>query len=313
MGIVGEGGFGVVTMVKHRVTGAEYALKCVKRSHVLSEQHQVALCNERDILSSVDHPFIVRLVRTFKDEACVYFLTELICGGELLDALDKIGILGKSQAQFYAGSMLMALQFLHERRIVYRDLKPENILLDMSGYIKLIDFGLAKKVVDGRTYTLVGTPQFMAPEQIRSQIYVGKGYTTDVDYWSLGVCLYEFVCGDLPFGRGCDDQYEIFTSILRDKVVLPPHVKDEETQLMVRGLLVKRPEKRLGGGFDGATDTKKHPFFAGYDWDGLMARQIPAPIGPHVHELKQIEASTLPGVGEASSLVEDPNDWARDF
>jgi len=256
----------------------------------------------------------VRLVRTFKDSFYVYLMTELIEGGELLEALDQLGVLRLPQAQFYLGSMLLALEFLHDRRIVYRDLKAENILLDMTGYIKLIDFGLAKKLHHGHTFTLAGTPHFMAPEQI-----LGKGYNMDADYWSLGVCLYEFMCGDLPFGsqKGAD-QFTIFRDILQAKVKFPAYLKDEVSKELIRGLLIKRPEKRLGGGFDGAKDIKAHPFFAGYDWDGLLGRRLEPPHVPagatygEDHPLGS-EGFSDTTVEEPPTEILTPEEWCNDF
>ena len=147
-------------------------------------------------------------VKTFKDREYLYFLTELCTGGELYDAIRKLGLLNREQAQFYLGSIIVAIEYLHERNIAYRDLKPENVLLDSQGYTKLIDFGCAKKMKE-RSYTLVGTPHYMAPEVI-----LGKGYGLTADIWTFGIILYEFVCGPLPFGNDAEDQLEIFRDIL---------------------------------------------------------------------------------------------------
>ncbi len=153
----------------------------------------------------------MHLVKTFRDGAYLYFLTELITGGELYDAIREMDLLTRSQAQFYIASIAIAIEYLHERAIAYRDLKPENILLDSQGYIKLIDFGCARKLGDtGRTYTLIGTPHYMAPEVI-----LGRGYNQTADIWSVGVCCYEFMCGPLPFGYDAtEDQLHTFKEIL---------------------------------------------------------------------------------------------------
>ena len=142
----------------------------------------------------IDHPFIMKLVRTFKDSERVYYLTELVNGDDLFDALQNLNILNKEQSLFYFVSLLFVLEYLHNRSIIYRDLKPENVMIDDTGYVKLIDMGTAK-IVHDRTYTLLGTPVYTAPEVI-----IGNGYAHFADYWSLSVCLYEFLCGCLPFG-----------------------------------------------------------------------------------------------------------------
>eukprot|EP01068_Selenidium_serpulae_P009848 Selendium_serpulae@DN5334_c2_g2_i1.p1 len=225
--IVGRGTFGTVKLVKHRPTGIRYALKCVSRRSVIQLNQQDHIRLEREILAENDHPFIVKLVRTFKDREFLYFLTELVTGGELYDAIRKLGLLSRSAAQFYLGSIILAIEYLHERNIAYRDLKPENILLDYQGFIKLIDFGCAKKI-QGRSYTLVGTPHYMAPEVI-----LGKGYSLTADIWAFGVCLFEFICGPLPFGNDAEEQLEIFRDILSAKVAFPHYVSDQDAMSLI--------------------------------------------------------------------------------
>ena len=134
-------------------------------------------------------------MKSFKDAKRIYFLLEYVHGLELNVILRHVGLLTNTDSQFYVGSMILILQYLHEREIIYRDMKPENIMIDVSGYVKLVDFGTAK-VIQGRTYTLVGSPHYIAPEVI-----VGKGYTKMVDLWSVGICLFEFLCGRVPFGE----------------------------------------------------------------------------------------------------------------
>ena len=141
MGVVGEGTFGVVRLVRHKRTGHHYALKAVSRSVVVKLNQQEHIRTEREILAENDHPFIIKLVRTFKDANFLYFLTELSTGGELYEAIRSLGLLNRAQGQFYMASIIVAMEYLHEKKVVYRDLKPENILLDSQGYIKLIDFG----------------------------------------------------------------------------------------------------------------------------------------------------------------------------
>eukprot|EP00913_Durusdinium_trenchii_P029607 g27751.t1 len=198
--VIGRGGFGVVKMVQSKTSGTRYALKCVSKKQAVEQKQQKALAHERDILAELDsqlygqdHPFIIKFVRSFNGPRFVYFLTELVTGGELLDALDALGLLQAPQAQFYSASIILAIEFLHERRIAYLDLKGENCLIDQHGYLKIIDFGVAERITDGRIYAVKGTPLFMAPEVI-----LGKGYTTAADLWSLGVCLFACWASLLP-------------------------------------------------------------------------------------------------------------------
>ncbi|KAH0482201.1 MAG: uncharacterized protein KVP18_000135 [Porospora cf. gigantea A] len=272
--VAGRGTFGTVKLVRHRPTGSRYALKCVKKEMVIKLRQQNQISRERELMSENDHPFIVRLVRTFKDEKFIYFLTELATGGELYDAMRVLEILDRPKAQFYTGSILLAIEYLHERNIAFRDLKPENVLLDCQGFIKLIDFGCAKKIYD-RSYTLVGTPQYMAPE-----VVLGKGYTQAADIWSLGIMMYEFLCGPLPFDSSDDDDMGIFKSILTAKITFPSFVQDEAGVQLIKGLLCRLPEFRMGCSLGGAKDIKSHAFFSGFDWDALLGRQLEPPLVP---------------------------------
>merc|ERR1712039_162088 len=199
---------------------------------------------------------------------CVYLLTEYIAGGELHAAIRTIPtVLTRSQAMFYAGSILLMLEALSERDIVYRDLKPENVMLDHQGYLKLIDFGTAKKLDSGcrRTFTMVGTPHYMAPEVMR-----GKGYGCEVDIWALGVILYELVCGYLPFGESADNTGDVCKAVLAGEIEFPSEL-EEITRDLISGLLVSKPHARLGGDARGCEVIKHMPFFS---LDGLVLRGL---------------------------------------
>lgn len=213
--VLGKGMFGIVTLVTHNITHSVYALKSVDRLKIRAYDLQECLVLERKILLGIDHVFIVKLIKTFKDNERVYFLMEFVRGMDLFDVLRLLGILSEKDAKFYLGCMVYVLEHLHDRDIIYRDIKPENIMIDEDGYPKLIDFGTAKIVI-GRTYTIVGTPHYMAPELI-----TGKGYNISVDFWSLGCMLYEFICGGVPFGDDEEEPYNIYKSILEGKIIYP--------------------------------------------------------------------------------------------
>jgi len=189
-----------------------------------------------------------------------------------------LGVLNKKQTQFYTGSILLAFEHLHQYRIAYLDLKSENILVDSQGYTKLVDFGLAIKI-SGSSYAVKGTPHFMAPEMILS-----KGYDTTADLWSLGICVYEFMVGELPFGNNEIDKSSIFQSVIKGQLKFPGSFlqlahADVSIQLM-KGFLNRMPSRRLGGGIEGYKEIYEHEFFKDFDFDDLLARKIAPPFIP---------------------------------
>lgn len=254
--VIGAGAAGVVRLVEHKSTGMRYALKRVKKvDGEVPEEVQ----RECSLLKDIDHPFIMTQVNTFETKKSVYILTELITGGELHGAIREIPtVLSRAQAQFYTGSLVIVLEELSERNILYRDLKPENVMLDAQGYLKLIDFGIAKKLPEGesKTFTMIGTPHYMAPEVMR-----GHGYGTEVDLWSMGVMLYEFVCGYLPFADDLDDPTEVCTAVLKDPLQFASSYKDANGKTLMKGLLTRQPRKRLGSGIGGWEDVRGADFF----------------------------------------------------
>lgn len=278
--VIGSGAAGVVRLVQHKKTATRYALKRVlKMNGKIPEEVK----RECDLLKETDHPFIMKVVKTYETVKSVYILTELITGGELHSAIRTIPtVLSRAQAQFYAGSLVIVLEELSDRSIVYRDLKPENVMLDAQGYLKLIDFGIAKKLEEGksRTYTMIGTPHYMAPEVMR-----GHGYGTEVDMWSLGIMLFEFVCGFLPFADELDDPTEVCTAVLRDPLSFPSRYKDIHGRNLMQALLCRQPKKRLGAGLNGYEDVRNADFFkaghADYSlFSKIMGRELDPPVVP---------------------------------
>ena len=207
---LGVGAFGNVCLVKSAKNKFFYAIKQLSCKQILNNNSMSNIDLEKSILLKIDHPFIVKLVKTLKDKDYVFFLMDFIKGKELFDVLRDIGMLNKFQAQFYSASIMLAVQYLHERKIVYRDIKPENIMVVTNGFIKLIDFGTAKSIKD-RTNTIIGTPDYMAPEVI-----MGKGYSFQVDFWSIAVMMYEFLCGSTPFGDGLEEPMDIYLAVINE-------------------------------------------------------------------------------------------------
>ena len=207
---LGSGSYGNVSLVKSNKNKFFYAIKNISCKQILYSQLHLNLELERSILLQIDHPFIVKLVKTMKDKNYIYFLMDYIKGKELFDVIRDIGLLNKFQTQFYGASIMLAVNYLHERKFVYRDIKPENIMVLGNGFIKLIDFGTAKAIND-KTKTIIGTPHYMAPEVI-----LGEGYSFKVDFWSIGICMYEFMCGGVPFGENHEEPMDVYLSVINE-------------------------------------------------------------------------------------------------
>jgi protein kinase A len=186
---------------------------------------------------SANHPFILKLYSTFSDSNCIYFLLELVQGGELFSIIHGSGgCLNSDFARFYAACITSGLAHLHDKKICYRDLKPENVLIDKEGYCKIVDFGFAKIVKDV-TFTLCGTPEYLSPELV-----IGKGHHKGVDYWALGILIYEMLCGYSPFQDPKNqDQVAICKNILRMKVEFPSYMVDSDAKDLILKLLTKDP------------------------------------------------------------------------
>ena len=181
--VLGSGSYGDVFLVSSQRNSQTYALKTINKYKILKEKLTENLESERKVLLQIDHPFIMKLVKTLKDDMNIYFLQELIHGKELFDVIRDIGVLSHDECKFYGAMMMLAVDFLHSKGFVYRDMKPENLLVNGEGFIKLIDFGTVKEVTD-RCLTILGTPHYMAPEVI-----LGEGYSFGVDFWSIGLSL----------------------------------------------------------------------------------------------------------------------------
>jgi len=291
--IIGVGSFGSVRLVKHVRTGLQYALKRIRKE---GGEVQPVVKRECELLEEIDYPFILNLVKTFETANSIYILTELVTGGSLFHYMHKIGTFSQKQAQFYIGALALTLEMLHDRNIIYRDLKPENIMLDQHGFVKLIDFGLAKRLGSSsdsasgnRTFTVAGTIYYIAPEVLR-----GHGYGTEADIWSLGVLLYELVCGRLPFGEESAEQFEIATAVLEGKFVFPKLYRDTEGKALIIAMLCKIPEKRIGACIQGWEDIKSAKYFRvgveGNLFSQILGHEIKPPVVPE-HEQYENDGS----------------------
>eukprot|EP00606_Chrysophyceae_sp_TOSAG23-5_P001411 GSChrysophyteH2.ASY1.ANO1.194.1 assembled CDS len=254
---LGTGSFGRVRFVTHKATGSFWALKMLKKAEVIRLQQVEHMISEKTILSSLDHPFIVRLAGTFQDLKFLYMVLEYIVGGEFFTHLRKAGRFDHTASKFYATQISLVFEYMHQSDFIYRDLKPENLLLDKNGYLKITDFGFAKRVAF-KTYTLCGTPEYIAPE-----VLLNKGHGKGVDWWTLGILLYEMMAGQPPFVD--DDPMGIYQQILAGKVTFPRHF-DRNAKSLIKKLL----------------DIKKHKWFQGFEWEALVKKELSAPIVPTV-------------------------------
>jgi len=269
---LGTGTFGRVRLVSYEFRKLHYfALKMLKKTEIIRLKQVEHIKAEKNILQRITHPFIVTLFASFQDEKNLYMLMEYIIGGELFSQLRKVGRFSNDTSRFYAAEIVLALEYLHEKNIVYRDLKPENLLIDREGHMKITDFGFAKQVED-RTWTLCGTPEYLAPEIIQS-----KGHGKAVDWWALGILIYEMLAGYPPFYD--ENPFGIYQKILAGKIEFPRHF-DANAKDLVKKLLTADRAKRFGCLKAGAEDVKKHKWFKGIDWVKAFNREMKPPFVP---------------------------------
>ncbi|XP_075139902.1 cGMP-dependent protein kinase 2 isoform X2 [Leptodactylus fuscus] len=263
--------------VKVKNENLVFAMKCIKKRHIVDNRQQEHIHSEKNILHDAHSPFIVKLYRTFKDTKYVYMLLEACLGGELWSILRDRGSFDESTAKFCIGCVAEAFEYLHQIGVMYRDLKPENLLLDSAGYVKLVDFGFAKKIFPGqKTWTFCGTPEYVAPEVI-----LNKGHSFSVDFWSLGILLYELLTGSPPFTG--PDQMMIYNLILHGIEKVEFHRKiARRPEDLIRRLCRQNPAERLGNMKNGIADIKKHRWFNGFNWEGLSLRNLPSPLKPEL-------------------------------
>ncbi|KAL7462803.1 hypothetical protein ACHAXS_003178 [Conticribra weissflogii] len=278
-GVLGEGAFGKVNLVKAKTNGQLYALKAQGKQFVIENGQQEHLLMEYQLMRELDHEFIVTCYQAFQDSKYVYFLMNLLPGGELMDLLDKYRKFPEAWTRFYGATVVSAFGAIHEKMIAYRDLKPENLVLDAEGYCYVIDMGLAKKCDQGKTWTFCGTPDYLAPEIIR-----GKGHDWGVDYWELGVLLYELTHGYPPFYA--DDPTNTARKIIKGSFPIPPRFSPPLVDIISR--LLKDQSKRLGRTQGGISEIMKHPWFSGFDWEALLSRKMEVPSKPKLGDLELI-------------------------
>jgi len=314
LAVLGEGSFGRVRLVHHAApppNGTAYALKSLHKGLLLKLGQVDHVINEKRVLASCNHPFILNLHAVYVDAEQVHMLLEVTLGGELFSLLRSTGRLPAPQAQLYAAMVASAFAYLHARQIAHRDLKPENLLFDSKGYLKLVDFGFAKVIKD-RTWTLCGTPEYLAPEIISNQ-----GHSWAVDWWTLGILLYEMLVGNPPFVA--ETPVETYNKIMRGKYKIPS-VLPQTTKDFVAKLLVHSPALRLGYTRGGAKEVTTHAFFDGLSFADLQARKLRMPFVPDL--LDALDTSNFdeyPDEDDGEHIWAAHNDpkyekqWAEEF
>uniref|UniRef100_A0A672PGH4 Protein kinase C n=1 Tax=Sinocyclocheilus grahami TaxID=75366 RepID=A0A672PGH4_SINGR len=283
--VLGKGSFGKVMLARLKSDHRVFAVKMLKKDVILQEDDVEATMIEKRVLTLAhQHPFLTQLYYCFQNAERLFFVMEFVNGGDLMFHIQKCRRFDEPRARFYAAEIISALMFLHSKGIIYRDLKLDNILLDRDGHCKLADFGMCKEDIrEGKlTSTFCGTPDYIAPEIILEELY-----GVSVDWWALGVLLYEMLSGHAPFEAETED--ELFECILKDEIIYSSWLSNEAEDIL-RGLLSRDPTCRLGcmdrdGGEEAIT---AHLFFTGLDWEKLNRREIAPPFTPRIDSIEDV-------------------------
>ncbi|XP_048052169.1 microtubule-associated serine/threonine-protein kinase 1 isoform X1 [Megalobrama amblycephala] len=288
--LISNGAYGAVYLVRHRETRQRFAMKKINKQNLLLRNQIQQAFVERDILTFAENPFVVSMFCSFETRRHLCMVMEYVEGGDCATLLKNIGALPVEMARMYFAETVLALEYIHNYGIVHRDLKPDNLLITSMGHIKLTDFGLSKMGLMNLTTNLYeghvekdarefldkqvcGTPEYIAPEVILRQ-----GYGKPVDWWAMGIILYEFLVGCVPFFG--DTPEELFGQVITDDIEWPEgdEALPSEAQSLISALLQTNPLVRLGTG--GAVELKQHSFFSGLDWNGLLRQK--AEFIPHL-------------------------------
>ncbi|XP_070500919.1 protein kinase C [Chironomus tepperi] len=278
--VLGKGSFGKVMLAERKGTEEIYAVKVLKKDAILQDDDVDCTMTEKRILTlAARHPFLTALYSCFQTPDRLFFVMEYVNGGDLMFQIQRARKFDEARAAFYAAEVTLALQFLHRNGVIYRDLKLDNILLDAEGHCKLADFGMCKEGIIGGnlTSTFCGTPDYIAPEILQE-----LDYGPSVDWWALGVLMYEMMAGQPPFEA--DNEDDLFEAILRDDVLYPVWLSREAVSIL-KGFMTKNPARRLGC-VDGEESIRKHPFFKEMDWDALEQRKVRPPFKPRVRSAR---------------------------
>lgn len=292
--VIGRGSYAKVLMVELKKTNRIYAMKVIKKELVTDDEDIDWVQTEKHVFETAsNYPFLVGLHSCFQTPSRLFFVIEFVRGGDLMFHMQRQRRLPEEHARFYAAEISLALNFLHERGIIYRDLKLDNVLLDHEGHIKLTDYGMCKEGIrpGDTTSTFCGTPNYIAPEILR-----GEDYDFSVDWWALGVLLYEMLAGRSPFdivgaAENPDQNTEDFLfQVILEKTIRIPRSISVKAQSVLKGFLNKNPVERLGcHPQTGFADITSHPFYKSIDWELLEAKQVTPPYKPKLVTDRDLE------------------------
>ncbi|KAK0413490.1 hypothetical protein QR680_006838 [Steinernema hermaphroditum] len=283
--VLGKGSFGKVMLAERKGADEVYAVKILKKEVILQDDDvECTMCERRILALAAKHPFLTAIHSAFQTPDRLFFVMEYVNGGDLMFQIQRARKFEEPRARFYAAEVTCALQFLHRNQVIYRDLKLDNILLDAEGHCRLADFGMCKEGItkDVLTSTFCGTPDYIAPEILQEM-----EYGISVDWWALGVLMYEMMAGQPPFEA--DNEDDLFEAILHDDVLYPVWLSKEAVNIL-KAFMTKNPNKRLGcvqsqGGEDAI---RAHPFFRDIDWDALEARKVKPPFKPKIKTKRDV-------------------------
>lgn len=303
--MLGKGTFGKVILCREKVAKKLFAIKILRKDVIIKKDEVDHTLTENHVLQITNHPFLISLKCSFQTGDRLCFVMEYVNGGELFFHLSKEKFFSEDRTRFYGAEIIDAIGYLHKNGIVYRDLKLENLLLDKDGHIKIADFGLCKEdITFGRTTkTFCGTPEYLAPEVLED-----TDYGLAVDWWGVGVVMYEMMVGRLPFYNR--DHDTLFELIVMQEVKFPQTLSSDAKDLL-GGLLRKDPRKRLGGGPHDAKEVKEHRFFRTINWTDLVLKKITPPFKPQVESDTDTRYFDTVFTGESVELTppdKDPMD-----
>ena len=297
--VLDKGSFGKVFLVENKLNGKFYAMKRIRKDVLIEKKQIENTQNEKKILLDLQHPFLLGMSYVIQNDLRIYFFLDFIAGGNLYQNLFKVKRFKEHQVKFFAAQLVLGFGFLHQHRIVHRDLKPENVLLENDGYLKLADFGLAKTLDKKKPYThsFCGTTEYLAPEIIKDE-----GHSFTVDWWTLGILIYELSTGRTPFLH--KNTHQTTKLIKSGRVIFPDPVKhkihmSEQFKDFICKLLEKNPKRRLG--HNGVHEVRDHPWFDDIDWKKLLRKEIKSPFVPEIKNDKP-KGNILGGIVQSMGL-----------